>query len=281
MSVSEQILDPAFYILNSLPMLTVASVATFLDDISPRRLAAEWDNVGLLIGDASRPVHKIMTCLTVTPESAAEAIVEKADLIVTHHPLLFRAVKKLTANNIEGQVLLDLIEARIAVFSSHTAFDSARTGINQRLAEGLRLTNIKPLEADTNDGAIGTGRIGQAGDAATLSDVASRLKTFLNLPGVHVVGDPQMKMQSVAVACGSAGELLDAGARAGCQCFVTGEARFHTCLEAHARGIGLILAGHFASERFAMERLAELLVKEFSEARVWASRAERDPIRWL
>src|SRR3954447_6334809 len=106
-------------------MLTVASVATFLDEFSPRRLAAKWDNVGLLVGDASRPVRKIMTCLTVTPESAAEAVAEKADLIVTHHPLLFRPVKKLTAHNIEGGMLLELIEARIAVFSSHTAFDSA------------------------------------------------------------------------------------------------------------------------------------------------------------
>jgi dinuclear metal center YbgI/SA1388 family protein len=262
-------------------MLTVAAVATFLDEFSPRRLAAEWDNVGLLVGDASRAVRKIMTCLTVTPKSAAEAVAEKADLIVTHHPLLFRPVKKLTAHSIEGRILLELIEARIAVFSSHTAFDSARAGINQSLAEGLKLVNIKPLEADADDTAIGTGRIGQAGDAATLSDIAARLKAFLGLPGVHVVGDPQMKTRSVAVACGSAGELLDAGARAGGQCFVTGEARFHTCLEAQARGIGLILAGHFASERFAMERLAELLTEQFSDATVWASRAERDPIQWL
>jgi len=71
-------------------MLTVAAVATFLDEFSPRRLAAEWYNVGLLVGDASRAVRKIMTCLTVTPESAAEAVAEQADLIVTHHPLLFR-----------------------------------------------------------------------------------------------------------------------------------------------------------------------------------------------
>jgi dinuclear metal center YbgI/SA1388 family protein len=262
-------------------MLTVASIAGFLDECSPPRLAADWDNVGLLVGDAARPVKRVMTCLTVTPESVAEAIAEKADIIVTHHPLLFRAVKKLTTGSIEGRMLLALISANIAVFSSHTAFDSANAGINQRLADGLELKNIKPLEADAENSAIGTGRIGTPPTGTTLVDIVSRAKQFLGLSGLHVVGDAKTSVKSVAIACGSAGELLDAAASADCDCFVTGEARFHTCLEAQARGIGLVLAGHFASERFAMERLAEVLAKQFPAAVVWASRSERDPLAWM
>jgi putative NIF3 family GTP cyclohydrolase 1 type 2 len=87
-------------------------------------------------------------------------------------------------------------------------------------------------------------------------------------------------VQSVAVACGAAGELLEPARQAGCECMVLGEARFHTCLEAEAAGIGLLLPGHFASERFAMERLAEVLAAQFPGLEVWASRDERDPLQW-
>ncbi len=83
------------------------------------------------------------------------------------------------------------------------------------------------------------------------------------------------------MACGAAGEFLEAARMASCEAMVLGEARFHTCVEAEAWGIGLLLPGHFASERFAVEDLAELLAKEFPEVQVWASREERDPLQWL
>jgi dinuclear metal center YbgI/SA1388 family protein len=262
-------------------MLTVAAIAAYLENFAPNRLAAEWDNVGLLVGDSLQKVERVMTCLTVTPDSVAEAAAEKADLIVTHHPLPFRALKRLTSDTPEGRLLLQLIGAGIAVYSPHTAFDSARSGINQRLAEGLGLTDVGPLVADAVDPAIGTGRFGFPATTATLTTIAARLKDFLNLAGVNIVGDLQMPIRAVAVACGSAGDLLETAHRAGCDLFVTGETRFHTCLEAQALGMGLILAGHFASERFAVEKLAELLASEFPAATVWPCCVERDPLQWL
>ncbi len=265
----------------TLTMLTVSAIAAYLEDFAPRRLAADWDNIGLLVGDSRHNVQRIMTCLTVTPQSVAEAIAEKAELIVTHHPFPFRELKRVTADTPDGRMLLDLIAAGIAVYSPHTAFDSARSGINQRLAEGLGLSDIGPLVSDTLDPKLGTGRFGFPDSASTLGRIATRLKDFLNLSGVHVVGEAQMPVRAVAIACGSAGELLETAQRAGCDCFVTGEVRFHTCLAAESQGIGLILAGHFASERFAVERLADLLAAQFSAATVWPCRAERDPVRWL
>jgi dinuclear metal center YbgI/SA1388 family protein len=262
-------------------MLTIAAIAGYLEDFAPRRLAAEWDNVGLLVGDSRRQVQRIMTCLTVTPQSVAEAIAEKAELIVTHHPFPFRELKRITADTSDGRMLLDIIAANVAVFSPHTAFDSARSGINQRLAEGLGLSDIGPLVSDELDSKLGTGRFGFPDGASTMGGIAARLKDFLSLPGVHVVGDFQMPVRAVAIACGSAGELLSAARRVGCDCFVTGEASFHTCLAAESQGIGLILAGHFASERFAVERLADLLAAQFPAATVWPCRNERDPVRWL
>ncbi len=105
-------------------MPTVAAVAEYLESFAPARLAADWDNVGLLLGDRAASVERVMTCLTVTPESAAEAIDERAGLIVTHHPFPFHAVRRVTSDDAAGRMLLALAAARIAIHSPHTAFDS-------------------------------------------------------------------------------------------------------------------------------------------------------------
>src|SRR5579871_6534298 len=126
-------------------MLTVATVVEYLDQFAPRDLAADWDNVGLLLGERSAAVQRIMTCLTVTPESASEAIAARANLIVTHHPILFRGVKRLTDATAEGRMLLGLVRAGVAVYSPHTAFDNTQGGINELLARRLALTEVAPL----------------------------------------------------------------------------------------------------------------------------------------
>src|SRR5581483_5107749 len=111
-------------------MPTIGDVVRFLEAFAPTALAAEWDNVGLLLGERHAAVERVMTCLTVTPESAAEACDEKAQLIVSHHPILFRGAKRLTGDTAEGRVLLQLARAGVAVCSPHTAFDNTAGGIN-------------------------------------------------------------------------------------------------------------------------------------------------------
>src|SRR5262245_21808831 len=258
-------------------MLSLAAICDFLDEFAPPVLAAEWDNVGLLVGDRAQGVHRVVTCLTITPAVAAEAIRERADLIVTHHPLPFRPLKRLTADEPSGRILLDLIRADIAIHSPHTAFDSAAAGINQQLAESLGLKGIQPLEPAGEGTGVGSGRFGDL-TAMTLGQLAARLKQFLKISGLHVVGDLQMPISRAAVACGSAGEFLDVAIQRGCQVLVTGETRLHTCYEAESRGVGLLLAGHYASERFGVERLAKILATHFASLHVWASRAETDPL---
>jgi dinuclear metal center YbgI/SA1388 family protein len=117
-----------------------------LRDLAPLDLAADWDNVGLLLGDADSDVQHVLTCLTVTPEVAAEAIEEGAHLIVTHHPILFRGAKRLTTATTEGRLLLDLARAGIGVYSAHTAYDNAPGGINDMLAARLQLADVEPLK---------------------------------------------------------------------------------------------------------------------------------------
>jgi len=126
-------------------MLTVAAAVETLERLAPPALAADWDNVGLLLGAGAAEVRRVMTCLTVTPDSAAEAVAEGVQLVVTHHPILFRAVKRLTDATAEGRMLLSLARGGVAVYSPHTAFDDAPNGINDLLARRLGLTEIGPL----------------------------------------------------------------------------------------------------------------------------------------
>lgn len=124
---------------------SVAAILDYLESFAPARLAAEWDNVGLLLGDRTTRVKRLMTCLTVTPSSAAEAVEGKVQLVITHHPILFRGTKRLTTANPEGRMLLSLIRAGVSVYSPHTAFDNTAGGINDALAAKLGLLDVVPL----------------------------------------------------------------------------------------------------------------------------------------
>ena len=261
-------------------MATVGEVARVLEQLAPLGLAEEWDNVGLRVGDPEWPASRVMTCLTVTAETVSEAIDEKANLIVSHHPLPFRPVKSITSETTAGRLLLQLIRHSIAVYSPHTAFDSASAGINQHLAIGLGLQEIAPLKpAASGDPDEGLGRCGLVGEPLTRRELAERTKQFLNVDSVRLAGREDENVSRVAIACGSGGSFLEAAIAAECDVLVTGETTFHTCLEADARGVGLILAGHFASERFALLSLADYLTDQLSSVTVWASRGERDPLR--
>ncbi len=367
-------------------MLRVADIVDFLDRSCPPALAAEWDNVGLLLGERGIVVTRVMTCLTVTPESAAEAVESGVQFIVTHHPILFRAVKRLTDATTEGRMLLPLVRAGVAVYSPHTAFDNAVAGINQELGRRLDLTNLAPLrrgeesrsckivvfvpdkdlakvseamfaagagnigqyrecsfrlagtgtffgtdatnptvgvkgrreevnewrlevvcpERDVepvvaamrkahsyeepaydvyplrpSDSPLGAGRVGDLERPVPLAELALRAKVVLTSRAVQVVGDADRVVKRVAVACGAAGELLADAVRAHADVFLTGEMRFHDYLDARARGVALLLPGHYATERFGVEELALRIRGEWPELEVWASRRESDPVTFV
>ena len=262
-------------------MPTIRDVADVLDHFAPASLAESWDNVGLLVGNRDWNADKVMTCLTITPTTVAEAVERQANLIVTHHPLPFTPLKTITTETTVGRMLLELITAGIGVYSPHTAFDSAQAGINQHWAMGLDLQEIRALVplAEDADAEVGTGRMGLVGGSPTLAEMAQRVKTFLDVPSVRVVGADDQSVNRVAVACGSGGSFLESAVANRCDCFITGETTYHTCLEAEAQGIGLILPGHFASERFAMRALADYLGEQVPGVDVWTSSTERDPLR--
>lgn len=260
-------------------MPTVSEVCEYLERLAPVELAEEWDNVGLLVGRPSAEVQQMITCLTLTPDVAAEAIADGVQLIVSHHPVLFRGAKTISDETLEGRLLLDLIEAGVAVYSAHTRFDSARQGVNQRLAEGFGLAEISPIRPADDCSGLGSGRAGLLSEPCTLQEFLGTVRGVCRASYLEYCGNPEAQVHKVGVACGAAAEFLDDAVAAGCDTFVTGEARFHTALDARGRNVNLILTGHYSSERPAMEWLAEELQRQFAAATVRASRVEADPLQ--
>lgn len=268
-------------------MPSLDTVLNTLESLAPLELAEEWDNVGLLVGRSDENVERVMTCLTLTPDVAEEAIVENIDLIVSHHPIMFRPRQEITFNSTEGALLIKLIQANIAVYSPHTAYDSAHRGINAQLAELFELKNVVPIRPVTADivdqfpelKGLGTGRIGQLDDSKTLAQFTETVRERLpSAAGIQFVGDPDQPISKVAIACGSAAEFQGDARRQGADVLITGEARFHACLEARTNGIALIIAGHYATERPAVEKLATLITDNCSGLTAIPSDQEHDPL---
>ncbi|MFO0868708.1 MAG: Nif3-like dinuclear metal center hexameric protein [Pirellulales bacterium] len=263
-------------------MPTVAEIRSWFEQFTPPALAESWDNVGLLVGDPRGTADRIMTCLTITPATAAEAVRAEAQLVVSHHPLPFKPLPRVTTETTPGRLVWQLARAGISVYSPHTAFDSAVGGINQQLAELLELNHIAPL-VPPPPGAPpgGTGRQGSLRREQTLAEFSSFVAQRLGCRRVQQVGATDQRVTRVAVACGSAGSLLPAARAADCHVFLTGETNFHTCLEAEALGVSLVLPGHYATERLGVERLADELAKAWPASTIWAARDERDPLTWV
>lgn len=261
--------------------VTLDSICQSLAQIAPLKLAESWDNVGLLVGDRDLSINSVMTCLTVTPAVVEEAIETGVGLIVTHHPIPFRPLNRITCDSITGQILWELIGAEVCIYSAHTALDSAAQGINQTWAESFNLSSIRPINDPTPDNVFGSGRYGELPIAMPARDVIRQCAEMTSVTPATAprgIGALAQVVKNIGFACGSGGSFLSNAHRRGCELLITGEATFHDCLQAESLGMALGLLGHYQSERFAMERLAERLGEEFPTLAVWASVKESDPI---
>ncbi len=182
--------------------------------IAPLRLAESWDNVGLLVGDRRRLVSRVMTCLTVTPEVVAEARDCGVNLLITHHPLPFKPLSKITSDTYSGKMLLDLIAGDIAVYSAHTAFDSAAEGINAMWADWLGLKHIQPLEPRTTetDLDVGSGRYGRLPAPIALARLAHEIADYVGASHFRLVeSTPDPPVLKVAIALRQRWQFCTAG----------------------------------------------------------------------
>ena len=241
--------------------ITVQSVAEVMNRIAPKNLAEDWDNPGLLVGNPANEVKKIFVCLDVSEEVINNAENFGAQLIIAHHPLIFRAVKNIRTDLPLGRKIELLIKKNISVFAAHTNLDSAIGGVNDVLAEKIGLTEIKMF----GDEEISLGRIGKLPEPMTAKNFAALVKKNLNAETVRLVEAGDFLISKVGICSGAGSEFIGKAKFFGADAFVTGDLKYHEAQSAVENKIHVIDAGHFATEFPIVHALAEKLSAEFDK----------------
>lgn len=242
-------------------MVTIQMVYDLLDQFAPFESAMQWDNCGILVGDGQDNVTKCLLCLDVTPFVIEEAKKIGANLIVSHHPVIFHAPKQISSS----AILYDVIAAGIGVICAHTNLDRAENGINTQLSQKLGLIQIQPLDSTAGQEAVvSLAKKGVLEKPLFASEFAQLVKERLGCEAVQYV-DGQKKIKNVAICGGSGFEMLYTVQKMEIDAIVSAEAKHHEMLDAQRFGITLIDAGHYATEQLILEPLANYLCNYIKE----------------
>ena len=252
-------------------MTTAKDILQFLESIVPIALKAEWDNIGLLCGRENKEVHTILVALDPFPHVCREAVEAGADLLVTHHPLIFQPLSAITDKNSVGQSIMTLIANDVPVINAHTNLDCAVGGVNDVLAEKLELTDVSVL------GQEHLLRCGYY--ESDLPEFLSHVKQKLGCMGLRYA-DGETPVRKVAVGGGSCGSELPLVIASGCDTFVTADVKYNQFWEAKAMGINLIDAGHFQTENPVIAPLAKQIQNTFPEISVIISQKHKDCMKF-
>ncbi|MGH8931553.1 MAG: Nif3-like dinuclear metal center hexameric protein [Egibacteraceae bacterium] len=262
-----------------------------VDECYPEADAAGWDAVGLHVGGPDDAVTAVLVCLDVTASTLEEAANARAELLLAHHPLLFRPLERLTPATAPGRLALEAARRGIAVLAAHTNFDAALPGTTEPVVALLDLVGVRPLERLAGDetkglgqkglGQKGLGRIGRLREPQPLGAIARRLADGLPAPFLRCAGDLDAPVATVA-ACGGAGDgLIGAALQAGADVYVTGDLRHHVALDALTMGLAVVDAGHYATEVAALPALhatlAEAATRRGLRARLLLSKVSTEP----
>jgi len=229
-----------------------------MEEITPLNLAEEWDNVGLMLGRRDKVVKRIILALDMTEATVEQAIAYHADVLITHHPAIFKKLNSVTDKVWQQNLLLTLAEHGIAVYSAHTNLDCVQGGVNDALVKKLHIEDVDILDSNT-----GLGRIGYV-DSCDLPQFVSFVKSRLKADYV-VVGDAGKKVHKVAVCGGAGADLIPLALACGADTLITGDVKYHSAQEAVFSGLNIIDAGHQPTELPVLNELADKLSLRFSE----------------
>jgi dinuclear metal center YbgI/SA1388 family protein len=262
------------------------------DLIAPPELAESWDNVGpQIIPDPNRKINKILLCLDCYEPVIQEALNIGAELIVSHHPLIFFPLSRLIYDQYPCYLINNMIRSGMSLYTMHTNLDKAIGGVNEHLASTVGLDEISPLTLKTNDNSailgVGMGRIGNYPKPIRLKVLCQKIKECLGLQSIRFIGDPNMEIKRMAVCSGSGAGLINESFKKGAQALLTGDVKYHQAREAQGHKMALIDGGHFATERIILPVLKER-IKDMAFERgygkdleIYISGTEEDPFQEL
>ena len=248
--------------------ITCTDIIDRLEKFFPAAAAEPWDNPGLLTGHFEQQVSKIYVTLDVSDEAIEEAVSFGADLIVSHHPLIFGGLKQVNDRNLTGRRVLRLIENGIACFAMHTNYDVCRMADLNAGQLGLTGRTVLLPTGEIEGAEQGIGRVGMLPSGMRLDELAEYVKKQMGIPEVMVYGDPDRVVQRAAVSGGSGKSVVGNAAAKGAEVLITGDLDYHTCTDAVAEGMCIIDAGHYGTEYCFVEDVTKELTRLFPACEV-------------
>lgn len=255
-------------------MTKVIDILNVLEEAAPCRLAESYDNVGFIVGKKNNEVTKLIVALDITGAVIDEAAREGAELIVSHHPIIFGSRKSVTDCDVVGSLLLRLIENGISAICMHTNLDCAEGGVNDVFAACLDIS-VEGVVEPKEDGNVGGGRFGALREEISLSEFLPRVCAALKTGGVKY-HDAKRPVKKIAVGGGSCGDYVALAAELGCDTVVTADIKHSEFLEAKELGINAIDAGHFATEDIVCPRICEIISEKHPALTVKIADADAD-----
>lgn len=239
--------------------MTCREIITLLQEQSPEEFACDWDNVGLLVGDFEQEIKKVYIALDATEETITEAVAEGADLLLTHHPMIFKGLKKVNTQDFTGRRVVRLIQNHISYYAMHTNFDVR--GMAAIAAERMGLTDCAVLDVtcESEDGCEGIGRVGILPEEMTLKACVERVKQAYDVDTVKVFGDLNQKVRQAAICPGSGKSVISCALGAGAGVLVTGDIDHHEGIDAADQGLAIIDAGHYGVEKLFIPYMVQYL----------------------
>ena len=241
--------------------MKLEDIMNFLEKKYNPELAEKWDNSGLIIGRKGSNVSAVIICLDITDDVIEQAIAARAELIISHHPLIFSEIKRITNDTVLGEKILKLAENKIAVYSIHTNADSAAHGLNDYILEKLSLGGKKSVWLkNENDPESGLGRILELKKEDNVYNISKAVKEKLNLKNLRIAGNENKRVKRIAVLTGAGGSMIPEIDNT-VDLYITGDLKHHETLDALEAGLTLIDIGHYESENI----FSELIKKDLEE----------------
>lgn len=238
----------------------ISELLQVLESFAPAALAEKWDNVGLLVGSPENKVGSILIGLDATNDLVDEALAASADTIITHHPVIFKPLTTINTADPMGRLLQKALSHNINIIAAHTNLDSAIDGVNDVLAKGLGLSDLKPLApTEGGEGDTGLGRIGRYESPVPRQEFLARLLHLLDVESVNVAGELPENITTVAVCGGSGSDFGPTAHIRGAEVYISAEIKHSMAIWAREAGLAIIDGSHYATEKPATFYLAKKL----------------------